>query len=555
MKQNPDLPWDWKSASLNPNITVDDVLNNREIPWDWDYVSMMSSLREDQICDNPDIPWDSKLLSSNKNISAAFLIHNIYIDDDLPTEPIADDGANEANEDHEANEDQEANDHQEANEDQEANDDQEANEDHEDYEDYEDMDPHLDQMYDIQYDHTHRPIKVYDWLSLSTKSSLRIEHVMNNLNLPWKWEHVILNKSISLDDILNNLYDENNEPTPFTYLWYTITERVEDIEYPLTHLTDANGNAYEWKWDALSYKSSKLPSITVDVLVQHKDLEWGWDSLSENPNITMDDIIRTLPHNLPWDWKSLSLHKQFTIEQLVEFQDQIDWTSMSLNKHITPEMILTTPQLNWTENGIMRTLTTTQLLEELMEMRTFSTNQLQDDLIHNRRQPSETIDTLRRRHAYDNELHMRKDITAELLNAYPNYQWRWYSLSVTIPVEEIFSYPHLGWVWGYLSMRKDIGIDFILNNPQYPWTLHHISGNPKLTSNYINDHPEIKWECGNLDNPLLNMEELSSNELVASKTAFIKTQIQKRHELLTLNSIQRQTRINADLANLIAEYL
>jgi len=521
IKTNMDLPWNWTGVLQNPNITFDDVMNNPDLPWDWDELCLMPSLCEDHLCDHPFLPWNSKYISSNHNISVDFLIDNVYVGDD-PEDATGEDEAADEDYDEEA--------------------------DDEDYDDLANDDGRhygSTPRYDIRYDAKHKHIKVYDWDLLSSNPSLRIDHVMNHLALPWNWEKVISNKSISLDDILNNLYDENNKPTPFEDFWYNITERVEDIEYPLTHMTDAHGNTHNWDWRTLSYNSFKLPSITVDILVQHKDLDWDWTGLAQNPNITFDDIVRTLPHNLPWDWAEVSLYKDFTIDQLIEHQDKLNWRTLSINKNITPEIIQATLQLNWDDSGRIRTWSIAQLLEELIKMRQNT-------------EPRETMSNTFRRMTLDNELHARKELSIDVINNHPNYPWRWYSLSITMPLEDILNYPHLNWVWGYVSERSTITLDFILSNPQYPWNYENIAGNNRLTQQHINAHPEIIWEygTGNLEySHMLRKDTLSENEMYEAKTAFIKEQIQKRQTLLTLNSIQRQRSLNEDLAKLIADYL
>ena len=39
IKENPDLPWNWAWISLNPNITIDFIINNSGKPWNWQWIS------------------------------------------------------------------------------------------------------------------------------------------------------------------------------------------------------------------------------------------------------------------------------------------------------------------------------------------------------------------------------------------------------------------------------------------------------------------------------------------------------------------------------------
>lgn len=38
--QYPDIPWDWKALSKNPNITFDNVIQHLDIPWNWKWLSL-----------------------------------------------------------------------------------------------------------------------------------------------------------------------------------------------------------------------------------------------------------------------------------------------------------------------------------------------------------------------------------------------------------------------------------------------------------------------------------------------------------------------------------
>ena len=541
--ENRDLPWDWVSVCKNPNITADDVFNNMDIPWDWDIVCLMPSLREYHIIENPSLPWNYHLISSNQNICAEFLIDVVYVG--TPAEETLEDEDEDAPDD---------------------GDEEEPTDDDDDdknaynyyllcrsygsssdfcYYDEDTGRPVFSDNKCYYQDQNNRPIKYYNWEEFSRNPSLYIELVMNNTALPWCWEQVIANKSISLDDIINNLYDAYNKPTDLHYFWESISDKVRDIHYPLTHMTNARGKPYRWDWGTISYNSYKIPSLTVDVLVQHKDLPWNWDELSKNKNITADDILRTLHHNLPWNWETISRSKEFTLDQIHACHDLINWDALSKNSHITQEMIQSTPHLNWTALGRIRAMPTLQIMEVLMEMKQRAVDN-----------PREPLENMAIRIRIDNEIQSREDINLELITANPTYPWRWYNLSNTLSLDEILSAPHLNWGWASISTRQELSIDFVLGNPQYPWNFTYISEHPSLTLEHIRDHPEVQWAYGKATSPFdMHHGGLSENEMVKARNAFIKTQIRIKQELMTLQSIQRQTAIHPDLINLISGYL
>ncbi len=36
---NQNLPWKWKQVSNNPNLTINDILNNPSKPWSYVYIA------------------------------------------------------------------------------------------------------------------------------------------------------------------------------------------------------------------------------------------------------------------------------------------------------------------------------------------------------------------------------------------------------------------------------------------------------------------------------------------------------------------------------------
>ena len=43
---NPDKPWNWKSISMNPNITMDIIRDNPDKPWCWLHISQNPFTKE-----------------------------------------------------------------------------------------------------------------------------------------------------------------------------------------------------------------------------------------------------------------------------------------------------------------------------------------------------------------------------------------------------------------------------------------------------------------------------------------------------------------------------
>ena len=80
VKENPTLggvpQWNWAWLSINPNITMKDVLENPDKNWNWDYLSENPNVTMKDVLENPDKLWDWEWLSSNPNITIKDVLEN-----------------------------------------------------------------------------------------------------------------------------------------------------------------------------------------------------------------------------------------------------------------------------------------------------------------------------------------------------------------------------------------------------------------------------------------------------------------------------------------------
>jgi hypothetical protein len=54
-----------------------------------------------------------------------------------------------------------------------------------------------------------------------------------------------------------------------------------------------------WNWCLLS----ENPNITMSDVLRYPEMSWDWSWLSVNPNITMSDVLRY--PDKPWDYDSI----------------------------------------------------------------------------------------------------------------------------------------------------------------------------------------------------------------------------------------------------------
>lgn len=112
-----------------------------------------------------------------------------------------------------------------------------------------------------------------------------------------------------------------------------------------------------WDW----YTISRNIDITVKDILDNLDLPWSWYSLSENPNISIKDVISSLDNPLcRWHFPSLALNPNMTIKDISFFQkkyhftkwDEWSWVNLSKNPNISIEDIQKHPEFPWSWNGI-----------------------------------------------------------------------------------------------------------------------------------------------------------------------------------------------------------
>ena len=66
-------------------------------------------------------------------------------------------------------------------------------------------------------------------------------------------------------------------------------------------------------WDSISYN----PNITMEMIENSPEKPWKWNWISQNPNITME-MIENNPDK-PWNWNGISQNK-FTKEKELFYQ-------------------------------------------------------------------------------------------------------------------------------------------------------------------------------------------------------------------------------------------
>ena len=77
---NPDLPWNYRYISSNPNLTINFIKKYPNKDWSWSIISCNSNITMEDIESHPEYAWDYKSISKNPNLTENFI--NKYFDQD-----------------------------------------------------------------------------------------------------------------------------------------------------------------------------------------------------------------------------------------------------------------------------------------------------------------------------------------------------------------------------------------------------------------------------------------------------------------------------------------
>lgn len=66
MDEHLDKPWNWGDLSMNPGITIEDMLAHPDKPWKWGWLSLNPTITMKNVVAHADKPWNWLDLSMNK---------------------------------------------------------------------------------------------------------------------------------------------------------------------------------------------------------------------------------------------------------------------------------------------------------------------------------------------------------------------------------------------------------------------------------------------------------------------------------------------------------
>lgn len=216
-----------------------------------------------------------------------------------------------------------------------------------------------------------RKVVPIEWYQLST--TLDVECMLKNLDLPWREDALCFNNTLKLEHIqhfkgitIEQLpyvivpLDLQNIPCPpggwdLIYISYNPKLRIDDIKFIQNEITKGVSYKNSLQWDIIS---RTIP--ICDVISNLHSFPWSLSGLSHNPSITVKDIICINALNDAYKRNSTNIYTypigQFDYEQLskiVKFNDIID------NVCLFP----------WSQNGLSHNPGLTVRAIELIDMR------------------------------------------------------------------------------------------------------------------------------------------------------------------------------------------
>lgn len=159
----------------------------------------------------------------------------------------------------------------------------------------------------------------WNWQELSANSGISVDTILTNLQLPWRWEYVLLNPMITEEQtqLILSRRKCDNEHNSYEFKEFICTNPNLPIEFIIACCVSSS--------TALSQEELKQEKL---------ENFCDWYNLSDNPNLTAQTVLEY--PDKPWDWANISANKfAFHESSLAEKQkrhheqaDPIMWNTL-----------------------------------------------------------------------------------------------------------------------------------------------------------------------------------------------------------------------------------
>jgi hypothetical protein len=290
VKSHPEKKWFYQNLSMNPNITIEDVMQDMDKQWNFSILTERSTTYMRDIDNHPDFPWDNISLSRNPNITMEDIETHTNIKWYLTG----------------------------------LSDNTNLN-----------MDFVIKHKDDLVIKNKDVGRIGWNYPSLSANECIQLEDVLKNPKIKWDKQALLLNPSISFKKFMDNkLFFKKMGLRNFGfYLSHN----------PNIHFDDVFANPkIKWSFDGLSQNKN----INIDIVLSHLEKEWNWRYLSSNPQITFKNILDNI--ELPWEYNYVSENPNVSMKDVLE-HPEIKWdvVALSKNPNITFQDVDANPQFEW----------------------------------------------------------------------------------------------------------------------------------------------------------------------------------------------------------------
>lgn len=184
---------------------------------------------------------------------------------------------------------------------------------------------------------------------LSQNKGITMKDIEDNPKIQWNYDAIYLNPNLTVDFLKRILYlYEGGRIYLGTHAWVAISKNanitMKDIEYTL------HDERYKWQWKGIS----KNPNLTIEFIKKYMNSdgtvlgpqgEPSWHDITQNPGISMDDIVSH--PELPWrKWDIIVQNPNYTVEYAEKYIElnggnppRDFFYYFSGNPNLTPEFV------------------------------------------------------------------------------------------------------------------------------------------------------------------------------------------------------------------------
>lgn len=227
------------------------------------------------------------------------------------------------------------------------------------------------------------------------------------------------------------------------------------------------------------------PNITIDFIKKYKNVPWNWKLISKHPNITTQDYFDNI--NLKWSYTDMFKNKNLDIDFIKESTNFIkiskhDWNVISENQNISMEDILNNENLDWNYDYVSNNPNINSYYASIFLEKNISLNfyKLSNHI-------SDIKFILKHKNKNWNWNQLSKIVNIKDIDKNINLKWNFSCISenLTVTIDFIRKYFHKNWDFSSLSRNKNIGVKEIENNLDLPWNWYYITKNTNITIPFV----------------------------------------------------------------------